>query len=298
MKRLAVGFDSVQIGSSMIVLANCFEWLTKIPENTLHAVVTDPPHGVKEYESDQIEQRMNGKRGIWRLPPSFDGHDRAPLPRFTALSSNEKAIVRQFFLHWGVLVGRALRPGGHVILASNSYLLETVLSALVQSGLEFRGSVIRLVKTFRGGDRPKNSEREFPHVSSMPRSCHEPWAIFRKPIPKGMTISHCLREFGTGGLRRTASGSPFSDVIASERTPQREREVSPHPNLKPQAFLRQLVYVALPLGTGFVADPFMGGGSTIAAAEALGIQSVGIERHEDYFELSKRAIPKLAALYK
>lgn len=188
---------------------------------------------------------------------------------------------------------RALRPGGHVFIASNAILSQLVFSAIVEGGLEFRGQIIRLVRTFRGGDRPKNAEDEFPGVCSMPRSGYEPWGLFRKPIPLGMTVGDCLREFGTGGLRRVSDEQPFSDVILSERTPQRERQIANHPSLKPQSFLRKVVYAALPVGTGIIADPFMGSGSTVAAAEAVGLQCVGVERFMDYYEMSKMAIPRL-----
>lgn len=130
----------------------------------------------------------------------------------------------------------------------------------------------------------------------MPRGCYEPWGLFRKPLPNGMRVRDCLREYQTGGLRRKPDGAPFEDVSQSERTPQRERALADHPSLKPQSFLRQIVYAALPLGEGVVLDPFMGSGSTIAAAEALGYASIGIERHREYFELSQRAIPALAQL--
>jgi site-specific DNA-methyltransferase (adenine-specific) len=111
-----------------------------------------------------------------------------------------------------------------------------------------------------------------------------------------MKVSDCLRAYGTGGLRRVNLDQPFADVIASERTPRRERDIADHPSLKPQSFLRQLVRAVLPLGTGTVLDPFMGSGSTIAASEALRINSIGVERYADYFELGKQAIPKLAQL--
>jgi site-specific DNA-methyltransferase (adenine-specific) len=39
----------------------------------------------------------------------------------------------------------------------------------------------------------------------------------------------------------------------------------------------------------------MGGGSTIAAAEAVGYQSIGIELDELFFAVAQKAIPKLAA---
>jgi site-specific DNA-methyltransferase (adenine-specific) len=268
----------------------------RIPQDSIHAIVTDPPYGVKEYNFDQIQKRANGNGGIWRIPPSFDGSNRAPLPRFTALTQKERDILYRFFFEWGKLVIRVLLPGGHIFIASNAFLSQLVFSALIESGLEFRGELIRLVRTFRGGDRPKNAEEEFSDVCSLPRSCYEPWGIFRKPIPPNMKVSDCLRKFGTGGLRRISEKQPFNDVIVSERTPRRERDVANHPSLKPQSFLRQVVRASLPLGDGLIVDPFMGSGSTVAAAEAQGLYCIGIERFADYFEVGKQAVPKLASL--
>lgn len=296
LNAFSFGYTHVRFDTSLIVHADCFEWLSSVPENSIHSIVTDPPYGVKEYNFDQIEKRSNGNGGIWRIPPSFDGSNRAPLPRFTALNSKERVLLYRFFLEWGKVASHALRPGGHIFIATNAFLSQLVFSALVDSGLEFRGEVIRLVRTFRGGDRPKNAEEEFPDVCSLPRSCYEPWGIFRKPLPPKMTVSDCLRVYETGGIRRVNSNQPFNDVIISERTPRREREIANHPSLKPQSFLRQIVRASLPLGRGVIVDPFMGAGSTIAAAQALGLTSVGIERYNDYFDISKQAIPKLAAL--
>ncbi len=294
LKTLALDYESRSFHSAMAVHADCFEWLGRLPENTLHAVVTDPPYGVKEYNFDQLEKKDNGNGGIWRIPPSFDGHVRSPLPRFTALDRKERDSVDRFFYEWGKQVIHALRPGGHIFLASNSFLSQLVFGALVRSGLEFRGEFIRLVRTLRGGDRPKNAEEEFPNVCSMPRGCYEPWGIFRKPLPAKMTVAECLRTYQTGGLRRLEDGNPFNDVVVSERTPKRERDVANHPSIKPQSLMRQVVRASLPLGEGVIADPFMGSGSTVAAAEALGLQCVGIERYQDYFDMACAAIPGLA----
>ncbi len=293
MLNLAFTYESARIGKSQLIHADCFEWLGRVAENTFHAIVTDPPYGVKEYDFDQLEKRANGNGGIWRIPPSFDGHVRAPLPRFTALDGRERERLRRFFVEWGKLAGHALRPGAHVFIASNAFIAQLLYAGLVEAGLEFRGQLIRLVRTLRGGDRPKNAEEVFPDVSSMPRGCYEPWGIFRKPLLPKMKVSDCLKEFQTGGLRRLPNGKPFSDVVPSERTPRKERKIANHPSLKPQSFLRQIVYVSLPLGEGIVVDPFMGSGSTIAAGEALEIGCVGIERYADYFKMAKAAIPKL-----
>jgi site-specific DNA-methyltransferase (adenine-specific) len=65
-------YPSQVIGSSLIIQADCFEWLAQVPENTFHAVVTDPPYGLKEYEAEQIAKREIGQGGVWRIPPSVD----------------------------------------------------------------------------------------------------------------------------------------------------------------------------------------------------------------------------------
>ncbi|WP_407889762.1 hypothetical protein [Scytonema sp. NUACC26] len=237
MMKFTYEYNFEKIGKSVILYADCFEWLSRISENSIHAVVTDPPYGVKEYDFNQLQKRANGNGGIWRIPPSFDGHQRSPLPRFTALTAKERLVLKDFFVEWAKLIVRVLRPGGHVLIASNAFLSQQVFSALVEGGLEFRGELIRLVRTLRGGDRPKNAEDEFPYVSSMLRGCYEPWGVFRSPIPSGMKLSDCLRQFQTGGLRRNPDGTALGDVIPSERTSQKERAIANHPSLKPQSFL-------------------------------------------------------------
>jgi site-specific DNA-methyltransferase (adenine-specific) len=60
--------------------------------------------------------------------------------------------------------------------------------------------------------------------------------------------------------------------------------------------MRQIVRASLPLGKGTVLDPFMGGGSTIAAAVSVGYESIGLEHDAAFFEMAAAGIPKLAAL--
>ncbi|MFZ3210167.1 MAG: DNA methyltransferase [Terriglobales bacterium] len=294
LSELALDCAHKSIDHSLIVHADCFEWMGRVPENSIHGIVTDPPYGVKEYEFDQLEKRANGNGGIWRIPPSFDGSVRQPLPRFTALNPKERAQVSRFFTEWAKVAVHVLRPGGHVFIACNSFLCQLVYGALVAGGLEFRGQLIRAVRTLRGGDRPKNAEDEFPDVCSLPRGSYEPWGIMRRPIPAGMKVSDCLRQFETGGLRRLPEGLPFTDLVEVGRTPREERELAKHPSLKPQALLRELVYAVLPLGRGIVLDPFMGSGSTVAAAIALGIPCVGIEKNIEYYEPAPQCIERLS----
>jgi site-specific DNA-methyltransferase (adenine-specific) len=296
MTDFALNYVTARHQDALLVHADCFEWLARIPDESIDAVVTDPPYGVQEYELAQIEKRAAGGAGIWRIPPSFDGSLRAPLPRFTALEESQRLALVAFFRAWSTALLPKLKPGAHVMVASNSFLSQLVFSAIAAGGLEFRTEIVRLVQTLRGGDRPKLGEKDYPDVCSLPRGGYEPWGLFRKALPKGMTVRQCLAVHGTGGLRRRADDTPFMDVIASERTPRRERDIADHPSLKPQSLMRQLVYAALPLGQGVVVDTFMGAGTTLAAAGALGYASVGVERHADYFVTAQAAVPLLQRL--
>jgi site-specific DNA-methyltransferase (adenine-specific) len=285
--------EQVRFRKAILYHSDCFDWLRRQDDNGIHAVVTDPPYGLHEYSEEQQTKLRNGKGGVWRIPPSFDGHTRSPLPRFTTLTPEQLEGIRSFFFLWARLLMPKLVPGAHVVVASNPLVSYIVSSALADAGLERRGEIIRLTMTMRGGDRPKDAHTEFAGVSVMPRSMWEPWVVFRKPVEG--RIQDNLRKWKTGGFRRPRGDKPFGDVIESAPTRKSERSMAPHPSLKPQAFLRQLVRAVLPLGEGVILDPFAGAGSTLAAAEAIGYASIGVEKDEHYFNMACEAIPKLAS---
>lgn len=284
----------VMIGNAKLYQVDCFDWLAEQPENSVEAIVTDPPYGLVEYSSKETSKLRAGKGGVWRIPPSFDGHQRAPLPRFTVLGDADRLRLYHFFKRLGVLVKRVAVPGANILVASNPLLGHIVAGAMSEAGLELRGYVVRQVMTMRGGDRPKNAHCEFEEVSVMPRSQWEPWVVLRVPLDG--RVQDNLRRWGTGGFRRPSKDRPFGDFIRSHPTPTRERKIAPHPSLKPQAFMRQIVRAALPLGKGTVLDPFMGGGSTLAAANAIGYDSIGLEVDATFFKIARSAIPVLSSV--
>jgi len=286
--------EAFRFGNATVIHGDCFQWLAIAQTNSIEAVVTDPPYGLVEYSEREQDKLRKGKGGVWRIPPSFDGNKRSPLPRFTVLSRDDITNLERFFFSWARLLFPVVVPGAHVIVASNPLLSFVVASAVTRAGFERRGEVIRLTMTMRGGDRPKAAHTEFAEVSVMPRSMWEPWLIFRKPIEG--RVQDNLRRWKTGGFRRPSKDQPFGDVITSAPTRKQERSLAPHPSLKPQTFMRKIVRAVLPLGEGTILDPFAGAGSTLAAAEAVGYRSIGIEKDARYFDAACEALPKLKAM--
>jgi site-specific DNA-methyltransferase (adenine-specific) len=286
--------EAFRFGNATLIHGDCFEWLATAQTNSIEAVVTDPPYGLVEYSEEEQNKLRKGRGGVWRIPPSFDGNKRAPLPRFTVLSRDDISDLERFFFAWARLLFPVVVPGAHVIVASNPLLSFVVAGAVTRAGFERRGEIIRLTMTMRGGDRPKAAHTEFTEVSVMPRSMWEPWLIFRKPIEG--RVQDNLRRWKTGGFRRPSKDQPFGDVIGSGPTRKTERTLAPHPSLKPQAFLRKVVRAVLPLSEGTVLDPFAGAASTLAAAEAVGYRSIGIEKDARYFDTACDALAKLRNL--
>lgn len=280
--------------SYSIANVDSIEWLKAARRNSIQACVTDPPYGIVEYRADQLAKKKSGSGGVWRVPPTLDGHQRSPLPRFSILKGDDLVELHDFFESFGDALLPVLVPGAHLFIATNPLVSHIVYQALCDAGFEKRGEIIRVVQTLRGGDRPKNAHKEFPMVTVMPRSNWEPWGLFRKPLEG--RVQDNLRTWQTGGLRRVSESSPFRDLITAAPARGKEREIAPHPSLKPQVLMRQLVRASLPRGKGIVLDPFMGSGSTIAAAAANGYQSIGLEKNSEFFLLAAKAIPKLAAL--
>jgi hypothetical protein len=198
--------------------ADCSDWLRECKPRALHAVCTDPPYGVLEFTEKEVSKLRAGRGGMWRLPPTIGGSQRDPLPRFTVLTGAQKLEQRRFFHEWGKALLPALVPGAHVCVAGHPILQHLVQNAMVEAGYEVRTAIMRLYFSFRGGDRPKNAEKEFPEVCVTPKGVYEPWMLFRKPIEE-KTVAGNLRKWKTGGLRRLSVDKPLPDSIPSGRTP-------------------------------------------------------------------------------
>lgn len=82
-----------------------------------------------------------------------------------------------------------------------------------------------------------------------------------------------------GGGYRDAGGA--SRFFYTSKAGSEDRDGSRHPTVKPVDLMKWLITLVTPPG-GVVLDPFLGSGTTVYAARALGIRSIGIEREPAY----------------
>lgn len=255
--ELSFGYPVEHIGTAMLINADCFEWLDKIPDECIHGVVTDPPFSLREFSDENIIALDKSKgNAIWQTHRYADGCHRNVQPCFSTLSKKQRNEIYRFFLVFSQKISRVMLPGAHAIIAAHPSLAHRVFCSIEDGGLEFNGSIIRHTSTMRGGGRPQpDKEHKFRDVSISTRSAHEPWGLFQKPMPKGMSVLQCLNKYNTGGLRRQVtkcgeSSRPLFDVIEhTERATENEKSLSKnhfsnacgkHPNLKPQSLMSVL----------------------------------------------------------
>ena len=248
---------SASFGQATLHHADCFDWLREQDDNSMHAVVTDPPYGLHEYTTEQQAKLRKGKGGVWRIPPSFDGHRRSPLPRFTTLTREQLNDIRTFFFVWARLLLPKLVPGAQVVVASNPLVSYLISGALADAGLERRGEVVRLTMTMRGGDRPKAAHDEVSR--SQRHAALDVGALGR--IPKAPSKDGCRTTCAPGRQVDFADRTPTSRLVTSSprRRPEKPNATSrriPASSRKPSSALSFVP--CCPLGEGRRPRPIRG----------------------------------------
>lgn len=154
--------------SALYILGDTINWLSDLPPNSIQAIVMDPSYGLIEYAEKNYKKLSAGRGGVWRIPPSFDGAKRQPLPRFTVLSAEEITRLHSFFSVVANGLLRALVPGGHVFIASNPLLSTMTFHAFQKVGFEKRGEIIRLLQTLPAAISPKELRKNSTRSPACP----------------------------------------------------------------------------------------------------------------------------------
>lgn len=274
--------------------------LAKLPDNSVDAIVTDPPYGI-----------------------SFGSQ------AWDSFGSDSEAF-QHWTRQWAQQALRVLKPGGHLVAFGATRTFHRLVAGIEEAGLEIRDQLLWLY----GQGFPK-SRRLGDGKATTLKPAYEPILLARKPLD-GNTASN-LARWGTGALNIDATrtgtarywpanitlshspdcpaaiidGEPIgpSRLFYCAKATRREREAgcealprrsvalysgkrhSPrlvsnlHPTVKPLALMRWLVRLVTP-PRGIVLDPFAGSGTTGIAAVLEDRMFLGIEREGEYVDIA------------
>lgn len=121
-----------------------------------------------------------------------------------------------------------------------------------------------------------------------------PWGdVYRSPIKTADATARTVRRkqrpphtghIDAGAYRSLDGGPRLMRSVIRVRSCHGEAE---HPTQKPIGIIDPLIRYSCIAG-GIVLDPFMGSGSTLVAAKALGLRAIGIEIEEKYCEIAAK----------
>jgi len=125
------------------------------------------------------------------------------------------------------------------------------------------------------------------------------WFNIKKP--SGIGCWHKPGNPAGGGVFQFCEWEPFllygkgmgkSDVIRA--TVKKQRDTGDHPCPKPLELMTEIIIRSKAMS---VVDPFLGSGTTLTAAHALGIRAIGIEIEERYCEIAAKRLQQSVMMF-
>lgn len=182
--------------SAAVHTGNVLDVLPTLPDNSVHAIVTDPPYGLD----------------IGRL--TGQSWDRADTVAFDPSTWREAL--------------RVLRPGGLILAFGASRTFHRLASAIEDAGADIEDSIFAWTRAdkklvdhnpakeyLRRGDAAAAAEVSELHAMFKPAV--EPITVARKPIEPGLTRVENLERWGTGYLNFADAYTPTDEDLS--RTP-------------------------------------------------------------------------------
>jgi DNA modification methylase len=287
-----------------ILNGDCREVMRTLPENSVDAIVTDPPY--------HLTNGGGGPHGKSRETPFARARAGATSTGFMGMTWDGGDVAFQAET-WAEAL-RVLKPGGHLLAFGGTRTYHRLVCAIEDAGFVVRDMAAWLY----GAGFPKATDKaKIPAAwrgwNTALKPAIEPISLARKPMIG--TLAENLQRWGTGGSAARFFWSPkasradrneglqgMPEVMpptAVDRPGQAERgtgrgsrsgpRANHHPTVKPTDLMRYLCRLVTPKG-GVVLDPFMGSGSTLKAAELEGFSAIGIELDPQYIEIARRRI--------
>jgi site-specific DNA-methyltransferase (adenine-specific) len=134
-------------------LGDCLEVLKTIPDNSIDAVITDPPYGLgfmnKEWDSPeklrqltQREAERSAERKAEGKSPTDAPFSKSVPPGLAIKGAKEGKWFQEWCELWAIECLRILKPGGHILSFSAPRTYHRMATAFEDAGFEIRDQIM------------------------------------------------------------------------------------------------------------------------------------------------------------
>lgn len=280
------------VGKHVIINANSLQYIKGMPDNSVDAIITDPPYFIdgmgEDWDNGKLRKKTSHASVVGSLPVGMK------------FDPKQGRNLEEFMYQLSVEVRRVLKPGGFFLSFSQGRLYHRMACGMEDAGFEIRDMLI----WYREGQAKAFSQDHF--VRKMNISQSEKDTIIAtlagrktpqlkgqsEPIvlaqnPKDGTFINNWIEYGVGLIDTTQSlDGKFPGTVMDVPKPKgQERAESKHLTLKPIRLMEHLINVFTKPGD-IVFDPFSGSGTTGVACVNTGRQYIGIELTDEFYNES------------
>jgi site-specific DNA-methyltransferase (adenine-specific) len=169
---------------------DCREVMASFDENSIAAIVTDPPYGIHFMQK------------AWDTFGSAIGHDhhkgreRSGSMHAGEYDYSKNAAFQSWCQTWGAEAMRVLKPGGHMVVCGSPRTYHRLAAGLEDAGFEIRDCLQWLFGS--GFPKSLNLHGEWEGWGTALKPAYEPIVLARKPLAG--TVAANVQQWGTGGL--------------------------------------------------------------------------------------------------
>lgn len=246
---------------NQILLGDCIELMRGIPDGSVDAVFADSPYNLQL-----------GQKTLYR--PEDQTAARAVRDNWDAFES--PAAYNEFTRQWVAECKRVLKPDGAMWTIGSYHNIFQIGAILQEMGFWILNDIV-WVKT---NPMPNFRGTRFTNA-------HETliWATPRKTGK--YTFNYETMKKLNGG-KQMRSNWDMNICLGEERLKD-DTGKSLHTTQKPMDLLRRVILASTKAGD-IILDPFVGSGTTAAAARELGRQFIGIDREESYVNAARERV--------
>ena len=247
-----------RVPGALLTHGDCVAEMMKLPDNSVHMVLADPPYGVGTFAWDGTEGYMG------------------------------------FATAWLAQAKRILRPGGTLLCFSSPCTIwSSRMNVLLEDTLKMKHMQTLSWIYSQGGDARLESMKQYAvrsetiewwtkspgHLTFNPTLAAERYS----EQDKKTALAKGVGRVSEASLDKGRPPRTWFD-IPRENSRSKERQYGKHPSMKPMTLAERLINVHTNSGDRVVV-PFAGSGSEVLVAAKLGRESVGFETDDDYLKL-------------